>query len=289
MNRYRSNRSGFTLIELLVVIAIIAVLIALLLPAIQQAREAARRSQCVNNLMQLSIALANYESAHEALPPGVVDSAKGPISSTPAGYHYGWIVQILPYMGESVVYKHFHPEVSVYDDSNSTVRGITLRSFLCPSDPGPGSPPVEASTNYAACHHDVEAPIATNNKGCFYLNSFVRLEDVADGLSNTIFLGEKMLEIDLGWASGTRSTLRNTGTAINGTATTRSLTGATATTLPSGFTPLSVGGFGSYHPGGANFAMGDGSVRFLKNSISTAVYQRLGARDDGQLVDGSRF
>ena len=91
------TRRGFTLIELLVVIAIIAVLIALLLPAVQAAREAARRCQCVNNLMQLSIALQNYESAFETLPPGVVD-AKGPIKNGPPGYHFGWMAQILPYM-----------------------------------------------------------------------------------------------------------------------------------------------------------------------------------------------
>src|SRR6476646_404760 len=87
---------GFTLIELLVVIAIISVLIALLLPAVQSAREAARRSQCVNNLMQLGIALQSYESAHEVLPPGVVNET-GPVLDQPKGYGFGWMVQILPY------------------------------------------------------------------------------------------------------------------------------------------------------------------------------------------------
>ena len=94
--RKLSISSGFTLIELLVVIAIIAVLIALLLPAVQAAREAARRAQCVNNLMQLGIAMQNYESSHEMLPPGVVNLT-GPILDQPKGYHFGWLVQILPY------------------------------------------------------------------------------------------------------------------------------------------------------------------------------------------------
>src|SRR5689334_12018810 len=93
---------GFTLIELLVVIAIIAVLIALLLPAVQAAREAARRVQCVNNLMQLSVAVQNYESAHEVLPPGVINPT-GPIQNSAKGYHVGWMVQILPFIEQKNV------------------------------------------------------------------------------------------------------------------------------------------------------------------------------------------
>ena len=100
----RHRPRGFTLIELLVVIAIIAVLIALLLPAVQQAREAARRTQCKNNLVQLGLALQNYEMAHERLPPGTVN-VTGPIKSEPAGYHMGWIVQILPHLDWRAVYE----------------------------------------------------------------------------------------------------------------------------------------------------------------------------------------
>src|SRR3954449_786037 len=125
---------GFTLIELLVVIAIIAVLIALLLPAIQSAREAARRAQCVNNLMQLSIALQNYESAHEVLPPGVVNDT-GPIASAPKGYHFSWMVQILPYIEQKNVYRHLDFKKGAYDQSNQTARAVTIQSFLCPSSP----------------------------------------------------------------------------------------------------------------------------------------------------------
>ena len=101
------RRRAFTLIELLIVVGIIAVLIALLLPAIQAAREQARRAQCVNNLLQLGLALGNYASTHSVLPPGVVNDT-GPILNVPHGYHHGWAVQILPFIGQNNVYSHFN-------------------------------------------------------------------------------------------------------------------------------------------------------------------------------------
>jgi len=287
------DRAAFTLIELLVVIAIIGVLIALLLPAVQAAREAARRSQCVNNLMQIGIALRNYESAHEVLPPGVVNPA-GPIVEKPVGYQFGWTAQVLPYMEGRNVHDHLNFEFGAYHPANATSRAVVLAVLLCPSDIGPsqttpgtigidfsGSEAGEAIPNspdgtpapailcgqssYAACHNDVEAPIASDNAGVFFLNSAVASDDVRDGLSRTIFAGEKTRTGDLGWISGTRATLRNTGTPIN------------ARTTPAG----AVGGYGSLHPGGANIAFGDGSVRLLKAAIDPKVYRMLGARADG--------
>ena len=135
MQRQSSRASAFTLIELLVVIAIISVLIALLLPAVQAAREAARRAQCFNNLMQLGIALQNYESPHEVFPPGVVNLT-GPILDQPKGYHFGWLVQILPYCEMRNIYNHFNYKVGLYDTQNLTNRTNLVRGFLCPSDPG---------------------------------------------------------------------------------------------------------------------------------------------------------
>jgi prepilin-type N-terminal cleavage/methylation domain-containing protein/prepilin-type processing-associated H-X9-DG protein len=302
MSRRTRNRRGFTLIELLVVIAIISVLIALLLPAVQAAREAARRVQCLNNLMQLSLALQNYESSHEQLPAGVVN-ATGPIQNLPSGYHASWMLQILPFMEQKGVARHFDSSVGVYAIENSTARGVIINSFLCPSDAGSSrrANDTVALNSYAACHHHVEAPIDANNKGVFFLNSHIRPDDVSDGTSNTIYLGEKPIDQnDLGWASGTRATLRNTGTPINKTGV-----GATGIfdqddTLPEGVgtdesaggaaSPrLLVGGFGSNHPGGANFAFGDGSVRFLKNSIDPKVYGYLGNRSDGEMISGDQF
>ena len=208
----RNSSRGFTLVELLVVIAIIGILIALLLPAVQSAREAARRMQCVNNLSQLGLALQSYEAACEVLPPGVVD-AKGPIFNGPEGYHLSWIVQILPYMEQGVAYKHIDFDFGAYAKENRPVAEIQISTLRCPSSAsyGPGS------VEYAGCHHDVEKQIDVDDHGMFFLNSSLRTREVPDGASHTIFVGEKVDDQIpcLGWMSGTRATLRNTGVPIN--------------------------------------------------------------------------
>src|SRR3954447_4522825 len=132
MFRPRGRPLGFTLIELLVVIAIIAVLVALLLPAVQAAREAARRLQCVNNLMQIGIAAKNYENAHESLPSGVVNPT-GPILSTPSGYHFSWVAQLLPYLDARPVYHKLNFNAGVYQPENGTARAVLMNVLLCPS------------------------------------------------------------------------------------------------------------------------------------------------------------
>jgi prepilin-type N-terminal cleavage/methylation domain-containing protein len=285
----RTNASGraFTLIELLVVIAIIAVLIALLLPAVQMAREAARRTQCRNNLMQLVLAVHNYESAHEVLPPGVVNP-DGPIESTASGYHVSWLVQILPFVDQGNVHAHVDFARGVYDAANTTVRATEIEVFFCPSERSPGASPAGPSqSNYAGCHHDSEAPIAADNNGVFFLNSSVRVRRIDDGSSNTIFIGEKHVETtELGWASGTRSTLRNTGSPIESTSS-WPISDPAAAAAPAD--PANVGGFSSYHPGGALFAIGDGSVRFISSNVDNTTYQRLANRADGQIISAGSF
>jgi prepilin-type N-terminal cleavage/methylation domain-containing protein/prepilin-type processing-associated H-X9-DG protein len=300
VDRGSHGRRAFTLIELLVVIAIIAVLIALLLPAVQSAREAARRAQCCNNLMQLGIAIVNYESSHERLPPGVVNST-GPVLDVPKGYHFGWLTQILPYCDQKNVYNHLNFNIGLYETQNFTARTIVSRSFLCPSDPGPSRGLTSvAMTSYAGIHNDVEAPIAANNSGVFFLNSSVRYEDITDGSSQTLFVSEKLNDgLDQGWASGTRASLRNAGWLINSSKTQssavvgpRSSGGADAEgenpdAVPG--TPSFVGGASSRHPGGANFTFGDGSVRFLKNSMSLGILRLLANRADGEILSAEQF
>jgi prepilin-type N-terminal cleavage/methylation domain-containing protein/prepilin-type processing-associated H-X9-DG protein len=279
----KSNLRGFTLVELLVVIAIIGILIALLLPAVQAAREAARRSQCLNNLAQLGLAVHNYEAAYEMLPPGTVNP-QGPIRNAPKGYHMGWLVQVLPFIEEQVTFQYVDFSVGVYDDKNNPVAKTEIAGFACPSDGMAYSTEERWLASYAGCHHDVEAPIDTDNHGVFFLNSHVRLRDITDGASHTIFVGEKKVDaIDLGWMSGTRATLRNTGTPIDQTPVVRDE--GESFVLKEGTTAsdLSVGGYSSYHPGGANFLLGDGSVRFFSETIDQSAYEQLGHRADGKL------
>jgi prepilin-type N-terminal cleavage/methylation domain-containing protein/prepilin-type processing-associated H-X9-DG protein len=273
MPREATGRAGFTLIEVLVVITIIAVLLSLMLPALSASREAARRVNCVNNLRQVVLALQNYEFHCGALPPGSVDHW-GPIRNQPEGLQIGWICQLLPYIEQTAVHQTIDTKVSVYDPLNGTAAATQFKTFGCPSDPQAGSVGGFGVSSYAGCHHDAEAPIDVDNSGVLFLNSSVRRGDVSDGTSYTVFVGEKSIDPnDLGWMSGTRATLRNTGAPINAGP-------------PAGD---DVGGFSSKHPGGANFAFGDGSVRFLSERIDAHVYRLLGSRADGEPISDDSF
>ncbi len=285
------RRGGFTLIELLVVIAIIAVLIALLLPAVQQAREAARRTQCKNSLCQVGLAIHNYEMAHNVLPPGSVNPT-GPIRSEPSGYHMSWAVQILPYIEQQNIFRMVDFTVGAYDPKNETVRRLVIPTYLCPSDGhySPGLHP-SAPSNFAAVHHDEEAPIDHGNHGTFVLNIAVPLDSVTDGTSSTLFIGEKVLlrepqAEERGWMSGTRSTLRNGGEKINHnlSAVRHQFPFNTHEQNALPITPEYVGGFSSLHTGGAHFMVGDGSVRFINEGVNKVVYRRLTNRSDGEPV-----
>ncbi len=348
---------AFTLVELLVVIAIIGILIALLLPAVQAAREAARRMSCVNNLAQIGLALQSYIEANESLPAGVVNP-KGPVDTDPVGYKMGWITQLLPYFEEGTTYNHIDFKVGVFDKQNAPVREIAIRTLICPSYSGEttltddawggvgggmgmGMPPILPETDdsdadefgmgdpamdvpaaesdaadkdkvadkdkaesadpatlkrgtraicsYAGCHNHTEAPIDENNTGVFILNRPIRPESITDGLTHTIFIGEMLPDDDdLGWMAGTRSSLRNTGTVINGTPSSVNVgQGGPGMGMPVGIAQpdkLFVGGFGSQHPGVANVLLGDGAVISFVEEIDLPVLQQYGHRADGKLI-----
>ena len=315
----RRRRPGFTLIELLVVIAIIEILVAMLLPAVQQAREAARRATCKNNLMQIGVALQNYEMAHRCLPPGTIDRT-GPIESRATGYHMSWFVQLLPYIDEGNVYRHIDFGQSIYAKANSEARAQPLAVLQCPSSflmptvvlqqspdetggPGPDAEgPGDVSvgtTGYAGVHHDggpadaeprapegfKDVPIDIDQNGVLFLNSSVTYQEIHDGSSHTLFVGEIVTSSGgLGWASGTRSSLRNGASRINHPSLFRAGSVGMPTPESEDNNPRAVGSFGSRHSGGANFLFGDTSVRFINDGINAAVFWNLCNRRDGQLL-----
>lgn len=287
-HRRRRGVTTLSLLEVLVIVTILLLLIAKLLPAVHSASEAARRCRCLNNMMQIGIALQSYEAIHGVLPPGVVNET-GPIKNIPKGYHFSWMTQILPLIDRKAVHAKLDYSVSLYDPINMTCRQTLISTFLCPSDPGPDRESDNvASSNYAACHNDVEAPIDTTNNGSFFLNSAIRYDDITDGTSQTIFVGEKkLLGGEFGWGSGTRSTLRNSGNPAQPFAASGAL--AEGTFERSTESPDPVGGFSSNHPGGGNYLFGDGSAKFIRINASSTVFQLLMNRADGELLSSDRF
>jgi prepilin-type N-terminal cleavage/methylation domain-containing protein len=277
-------RRAFTLVELLVVIAIIGVLVALLLPAVQAAREAARRVSCLNNVTQLGLSLHNYEFHHETLPPGVTNP-DGPIRNEPQGIHVSWIVKVLPYLEQNAVYRKFDQSLGAYDNANAEVRALEIRPLQCPSDGTPftNESRTIARGSYVGCHHDTEAPIDKDNHGLLFLNSNIRYSQIYDGSSMTLLLGEALTSPDgLGWVSGTRSTLRNTSVIEKPQPNFGPAQPRTDEKEKAG--SLFVGGFGSHHPGGLNIGLADGSSRFLTANTEPEILRRIGNRADGELV-----
>ncbi len=318
------QRRGFTLIELLVVIAIIAILIALLLPAVQQAREAARRSQCKNNLKQLGLALQNYHEVHSLFPPGWVvpqfQMAGGtPVSSNShryAGHNPAWGLYLLPLLDQAPLYNlqnfnnsdyqtyvHSGSFVSghgILQPPNSTNKlGSTLPVFSCPSDTQFNKGTVingYGRSSYVSCRGNInnygQSTSMNPMPGVFYTNSTTRFRDITDGSSNTIALGEvsdnQYSEVDSNSVLETGGAWGGMGIHKRYTMVSRNTNSTRPINLSS---PLdappyhsSSDGFGSMHTGGAHFALCDGSVRFISENISIAIYGNLGDRADGNVL-----
>jgi prepilin-type N-terminal cleavage/methylation domain-containing protein len=270
------RRPAFTLVELLVVIAIIALLIGMLFPALSAVRESARRTQCGNRMTQLGLAAQEYQLAFDAFPAGVL-STEGPVLNEPHGIDQSWTIPLLPYLDESAAVRDVVPDVSIYDQRFAEKRQHAVVALLCPSATGVVSAKPAVSC-YAGVHHDVEAPIDADNHGVLFLNSAITTADIIDGSRYTLMFGEKTIgPADLGWMSGTRATLRNTGSLLN-------------TDAPSGATedPAYVGGFGSAHVAVVGVVFADGSQRFLSEDIEPTVLRQLGHRADGTVVSPAR-
>jgi prepilin-type processing-associated H-X9-DG protein len=271
-------------VELLVVIAIIGILVGLLLPAVQAAREAARRASCNNNLMQIGVAMHHFEFNHEHLPAGTINP-EGPIRSEPMGQHVSWTVQILPFIEEQNAYKMFDFEAGAYAEVNLPVRQHTVGLFLCPSEPVWRNDTLPFST-YAGCYHSEESPIDAASNGLFFLNSKLRYNQIPDGSTYTVMAGDAIPDNkQLGWASGTRATLRNmTAFGKDVGQGWRNRNAAEDDPNDPQNNVLYAGGFASRHPGGGNFVFADGAVRYMSFTTEPDVMRRYGDRQDGELV-----
>lgn len=327
------QRKGFTLIELLVVIAIIAILVALLLPAVQQAREAARRSSCKNNLKQLGLAFHNYHDVHNVFPYASTftdaEAAHPPTAHLTASARSCWFQMILPFIEQAPLYDQFDFNFSPNDSASGNRALIDSKFFssaTCPSNPLAGGGKRADGNNFWDCSvptqecmyrpsggpahngqnatHDClnrafcNKPTGGVNGGWtrpHKNNAQVRgmfargvtkfaFKDISDGTSNTILLGEHKAHFNPAgsiWAMNipesqyhvkiNSSFLRALELAYGaGSGTTVSWPSAT--------------GHGSYHDGGAQFVLGDGSVRFISENVDYETYCNLGDRIDGQVV-----
>ena len=304
MTRHRPpTRSGFTLVELLVVIAIIGILVALLLPAVQAAREAARRTQCLNHFKQVGLGMQNYHSALQKFPPGAIYD-----HPSCNGLHMyngpGWGIMFLPYIEESAVDDMWQEDGpgGIYGPNNSKVPRNRIDPFMCPSDPqdeqvyntvifgnqinwwNTNMGGVADSTN--AWSEDRQCYIGDNRPkyilagdGMLANKTAVRIRDVTDGTSQTLFIGEITggePGSDTGWTYA-NGTLFSTGWGING-----------AGTIPGEGEFISSGEppFSSYHPGGCHFSRVDGSVQFVHQDTDALVLVALTTREGRDEVPG---
>ncbi|HEY4262793.1 MAG TPA: DUF1559 domain-containing protein [Schlesneria sp.] len=293
MREFAHPRRAFTLIELLVVIAIIAVLIALLLPAVQQAREAARRTQCRNNLKQMGLAVHNYHDAVQLFPYGGI-----------AANHANGFVMILPFLDQANVYNtfNFSSDVGGSDAANQAAKVIPISSYFCPSHsrlrkvvPVSGS---GGSAYYGGARSDYSMNCGTTNcystaivdwTGVTNIQSSISMRDITDGTSNTFLIGEKWTDPTV--ASNVSPAATDSNTSDNaywqwgnyGCRLVKYQMNTNLSTIGVAYGDTSAN-FGSQHIGGCHFAFCDGSVRFISQNIDMNTYHNLGNRADGLSV-----
>ena len=317
----RRLRSGFTLIELLVVIAIIAILVALLLPAVQQVREAARKSQCQDHLHNIGVALHDYEGSLGRLPPGYISrnvSATDPATADD-GSGFAWGMLTLPFMEQKPLYDQLNAELDSDDPVNVPLADTPLDVFRCPTDVGEetfnvtdrnGNTVSLATANYVGMYgygSPSMRPGQPSPAGCFYRNSNVRFADITDGTSNVIFVGERTVKhqflpgmpaisaYSTWYAALPQSVARPAGMMMaTMTEEAPSLVLGHVGQPAMGMMPAMhhppnttnhIVNFSSLHPGGMQYVMGDGKVKFISENVHYDTFRWLGQISDGNPVN----
>jgi prepilin-type N-terminal cleavage/methylation domain-containing protein len=303
MRRPVARRSAFTVIELLVVIAVIGILVALLLPAVQQAREAARRTACSNNLKQIGLALHNYHDQHARFPPSSTSQIDfGVWSPNPTSFHvHSWASLILPVIDQGALYNQVNYNVSALHPANYAPASQKIAMYRCPSFDGGNfsqTPayvnlsPRYALRNYAALGATTIGNLWLSPDGVMYARSNTRVGDISDGTSNTIFIVETREPNSAVWIDG--------GTAALAT---RRYVGSNAPSYAGpenslNYEPYYVAngegvdarfGPSSLHPQGVMHLFGDGAVRFISENIDSSVYDALATRAGGEPVAAGTF
>ena len=308
-NRSRRFRFGFTIVELLVVIAVIGILVALLLPAVQNAREAARRVSCQNNLKQIALALHNYESTHRRFPSGYLHKFGPEGTPLEPANHMGlaWGAALLPQLENEALYNTFDFDVPMWDDRNAEPRIKPLAVYLCPTDTysvnkwvvrdvTPTSVEQYAASSYAANWGPADADTnlddtPEDSRGVFFRNSALRVSAIFDGLSHTFAFGERHNgPIAGGETTGGHAVFENAWSAAVREITDYSDDHGHMVLFETQYRPNQLGGddkgLAAPHIDYCQFAMCDGSVRVVSTEIDDGIYNALGTRNGGEVIPG---